>query len=208
MKKLIYLVALFFTIPLISQEKSNIIAVVGETEKEIIYQNYTVIIGLQQVMLYDGQSEVEATSLENATSNYKKKLEEIGIDFNRLKRNIYYEFSMSYGQNRETAYYYFRTADLDEIKKIINLKSTGASIVSSEIEPKELTDQELAELSLKAIENARQKANNIAKKLNKTIGDIVNITDLNTNAQYIQSNGTKSLQPHSLNVSFELISKK
>lgn len=204
MKKLIYLVALFFTIPLISQEQSNTISVIGETEKTITDENYTVIIALQQIMVYDGQVEVEATSLEDVTRNYIKKLDEAGIDFSRFRRNNYYELAMSYGQNREAAYYYLKTTNKDEARKIINLKSSGVSVASSEVESKKLTDKELAALSVKAIENARQKAELIAKKLNKTIGEIVSISDQNTNAQYNQSYGTKSLQPHSVTVAFEL----
>ncbi|WP_405292431.1 SIMPL domain-containing protein [Algibacter sp. Ld11] len=204
MKKLIYLVALFFTIPLVSQEQNNTIEVLGETEKRIADQNYTVIIALQQIMVYDGQVEVEATSLEDVKRNYIKKLDEIGIDFSRFKRNTYYELAMSYGQSREAAYYYLRTTNKDEARKIINLKSSGASIASSEVEPKKLTNQELSELSTKAIENARKKAELISKQINKTIGEIVSISDLNTNTQYIQSYGTTSLQPHSVTVTFEL----
>ena len=204
MKKLIYLVALFFTIPLVSQEQNNTIEVLGETEKRIADQNYTVIIALQQIMVYDGQVEVEATSLEDVKRNYIKKLDEIGIDFSRFRRNTYYELAMSYGQNREAAYYYLRTTNKDEARKIINLKSSGASIASSEVEPKKLTNQELSELSTKAIENARKKAELISKQINKTIGEIVSISDLNTNTQYIQSYGTTSLQPHSVTVTFEL----
>ncbi|MEL0652661.1 SIMPL domain-containing protein [Algibacter sp. TI.3.09] len=204
MKKLIYLVALFCTIPLISQEQSNTISVIGETEKTIIDQNYTVIIALQQIMVYDGQVEVEATSLEDVTRNYIKKLNEAGIDFSRFRRNTYYELAMSYGQNRETAYYYLKTTNKDEARKIINLKASGVSVASSEVEPKKLTDKELAALSTKAIENAREKAELIAKKLNKTIGKIVSISDQNTNTQYIQSYGTTSLQPHSVTIAFEL----
>lgn len=204
MKKLIYLVALFFTIPLVSQEQNNTIEVLGETEKRIADQNYTVIIALQQIMVYDGQVEVEATSLEDVKRNYIKKLDEIGIDFSRFRRNTYYELALSYGQNREAAYYYLRTTNKDEARKIINLKSSGASIASSEVEPKKLTNQELSELSTQAIENARKKAELISKQINKTIGEIVSISDLNTNTQYIQSYGTTSLQPHSVTVTFEL----
>ena len=204
MKKLIYLIALFFTIPLISQEQSNTISVIGETEKTITDENYTVIIALQQIMVYDGQVEVEATSLEDVTRNYIKKLDEAGIDFSRFRRNNYYELVMSYGQNREAAYYYLKTTNKDEARKIINLKSSGVSVASSEVESKKLTDKELVALSVKAIENARQKAELIAKKLNKTIGEIVSISDQNTNAQYNQSYGTNKLQPHSVTVAFEL----
>ena len=56
----------------------------------------------------------------------------------------------------------------------------------------------------KAIDDAKEKAEALAKKLDKTIGDIVAIADQNTNMQYIQSYGTSTVQSHSVTVTFEL----
>ena len=207
MKKLIYLVVLLFTIPLISQECNHSIVVIGETKKTVVDDSYNILISLQQIMVYEGQGEVEATSLDLVRKNYIKKLEEVGIDFSRFRRNTYYEFAMSYSQNRESESYYLKTSNQEEVRKIIRLKSAGMSISNIEVETKELTDKQLVELSVKAIDNAKDKAKAIAKKMNKTLGEIISISDQNTSGQYIQSYGASTMQPHSVTVSFELKQK-
>lgn len=204
MKKLIYIIALLLAIIANSQEKENTITVIGETDKNLVDENYVVLIALQQVLVYEGSAEVEATSLKVVKQNVIKKLKDLDIDFNRFKRNTYYEFSMAYSQNRESAYYFLKTSNKEEVRKILNLKSAGVSIANIEVETTALTDPELVDLSAKAIANARERATAIARKINKSIGEVVSITDQNTNSQYLQSYGTTTLQPHSVTVTFEL----
>ena len=204
MKKLILLIALVFTVPLIAQEHKNTITVIGETDNTINNQTYTILIALQQILVYEGQTEVEATSLKEVKKNYINKLGDTGIDFSRFRRNTYYEFAMSYGQNRESEYYYLKTSNEDDVRKIINLKLAGVSIANTEIEAIKLTNNQLVDLSKKAIDNAKIKAEALAKEMEKTIGDIVAISDQNTSAQYIQNYGTSTVQTYSVTVSFEL----
>ena len=40
--------------------------------------------------------------------------------------------------------------------------------------------------------------------MDKTIGAVVSVSDLNTNIQYVQSYGTSTLQIHGVTVTFEL----
>ncbi|EPR74939.1 hypothetical protein ADIWIN_0026 [Winogradskyella psychrotolerans RS-3] len=204
MKKIIFLMALLFTVPLIAQEHKNTITVVGETETIVDDDSYIVLIGLQQVLVYEGQGEVEVTSLDEVKKNYIKKLEASGIEFSQFTRNTYYEFAMSYSQNRESEYYHFKTSNKEDVRKLSKLKSAGMSVVNTEVEAKKLTNEQLVDLSKKAIDNAKERANALAKEMNKTIGEIISIVDQNSSAQYIQSYGTSTLQSHAVTVSFEL----
>ena len=194
-----------FALPSIAQDNKNTISVIGETEKQVLDDSYTILITLQQIMVYEGQGEVEATSLDVVKENYIKKTAEVGIDFNKFKRNTYYEFAMSYSRNRESACYYLKTSDKAEVRKIMLLKSAGMSITNIDIETKKLTEQELVELSAKAIANAKERAKAMAKKMNKTIGEIVSISDTNTSKQYVLDYGTSGTQTHTVSVSFELL---
>ncbi|MFB9052149.1 SIMPL domain-containing protein [Formosa undariae] len=205
MKNIIYLMVLMFALPSIAQDNKNTISVIGETEKQALDDSYIILITLQQVMVYEGQGEVEATSLDVVKENYIKKAAEAGIDFNKFKRNTYYEFAISYSQNRESASYYLKTSDKAEVRKIMLLKSAGMSITNIDIETNKLTEQELVELSVKAIANAKERAKAMAKKMNKTIGEIVSISDTNTSKQYVLDYGTSGTQTHSVSVSFELL---
>ena len=204
MKNIIYLVVLMFALPAFAQDSNNTITVVGETQKQVLDDSYIILITLQQIMVYEGQGEIEATSLDLVRENYIKKAEAAGIDFSKFKRNTYYEFAMSYSLNRESACYYLKTSDKDEVRKIMQLKSAGVSIENVDMKSAKLTDQELVELSTLAIENARVRAEAIAGKLNKLIGEIVNISDANTSEQYVLDYGTSNTQAHSVSVSFEL----
>ena len=196
--------ALLFTVPLIAQEHKNTITVVGETETIVDDDSYIVLIALQQVLVYEGQGEVEVTSLDEVKKNYIKKLEASGIEFSQFTRNTYYEFAMSYSQNRASEYYHFKTSNKEDVRKLSKLKSAGMSVVNTEVEAKKLTNEQLVDLSIKAIDNAKEKANALAKELNKTIGEIVSIVDQNVSTQYIQSYGTSTSQIHVVSVSFEL----
>ncbi|WP_178984536.1 SIMPL domain-containing protein [Winogradskyella helgolandensis] len=204
MKKIIFLMALLFTVPLIAQDHKNTITVVGETETIVDDDSYIVLIALQQVLVYEGQGEVEVTALDEVKKNYIKKVEASGIDFNQFTRNTYYEFAMSYSQNRESEYYHFKTSNKEDVRKLSKLKSAGMSVVNTEVEAKKLTNEQLVDLSKKAIDNAKEKANALAKELNKSIGEIISIVDQNSSAQYIQSYGTSTSQSHAVTVSFEL----
>lgn len=196
--------AVLFALPSIAQEHVNTITVVGETEKEVEDSSYTILISLQQIMVYEGQGEVEVSSVEEVKKNYINKLNEIGIDFTRFDRNTYYEFAASYSQNRETQYYFFKTSNKEDVRKIVNLKLAGISISDTVIEASKLSNEELVSLSNKAIDNAREKATLLAKKMNKTIGEITAIIDQNTSEQYVQNYGTSISQSHTVTVSFEL----
>jgi len=204
MKKFILLIALVFTAPLVAQENHNTITVIGETDTKVDDQNYTILIAIQQIMVYEGQSEVEATSIEVVKENYINKLADLGIDFSRFRRNTYYEFSMAYGQNRKSEYYHLKTSNKDDVKKIIQIKQAGTTVVNVDIEANKLSTKQLAELSKQAIDDARDKADALASKLEKTTGEIVTIADQNTTLQYIQNYGTSSVQSHSVTVTFEL----
>ena len=204
MKKVIFFLSFLFAMPGMAQDNKNTIEVYGEVEKTVLDDNYTVLIAMQQILVYDGQVEVEATSLDDVIEKAIKNFKAIGIDFKRFKRSTYYEFSSAYGQGRESAYYYLNTADEEEVRKIIKLKSSGMSVTNIEVEAKKLSGEQLADLSLQAITNAKEKAELIAKKMNKTIGDIVSVSDQNTNMQYVQSYGTSVSQIHGVTVTFEL----
>jgi uncharacterized protein YggE len=204
MKKIILLMVVLFTLSSIAQENRNIITVVGETEISVEDSSYTILVSLQQILVYEGQGEVEVASVSKVKDNYIKKLDDLGIDFNRFHRNEYYEFASTYGQGRVTEYYYLKTSNKDDVRKIINLKLAGTSITNTEIKANKLTNDQLVNLAKKAIDNAREKAESLAKKMNKTVGEIVNIVDKNTSEHHTQSYGTSRLQSHVVTVSFEL----
>ena len=196
--------AVLFSLSSIAQDNRNTITVVGETETAVEGSSYTILISLQQILVYEGQGEVEVASINEVKNNYINKLGEMGVDFSRFRRSEYYEFASSYGQSRITEYYYLKTENKDDIRKVISLKLAGTTIVNTEIEAKKLTSDQLVKLAKKAMDNAKEKAEKIAKKMNKNIGEIVTFVDQNVSEQYIHSYGTSKKQTRLVTVTFEL----
>ncbi|PNW26324.1 SIMPL domain-containing protein [Formosa algae] len=202
MRTIIYALIVLLTLPTFAQDSNHTIEVLGEVEKEVLPEYYNIIITLQDVTVYESQGEMVVTPLESVQQNFTLKAS--GIDFNRFIRNTYYEFAMSYSQGKATACYNLQTSDQDEVRTILQLKSAGVSIANIDMEPIKFSDAQLVDLSVQAIENAKVKAQAIAKKMNKSIGEIVSISDPNTSQQYIQTYGVSKTQTHSVTVSFEL----
>ncbi|MEE9364770.1 MAG: hypothetical protein V3U92_19390 [Cellulophaga sp.] len=203
MKKFIYLMLLVFTIPLVAQESEKTITVVGETEKTVIGNKYSIIISLKQIIA-DGYQQMEPKSLDQVKELYAKKLKENGLDFSKFKRNVSYEFAVSYSEKRETSFYHFSTTNENEVRKIFKLAVNGTTIVNVEVTTEKLTYEQLAILSNKAIDDAKIAAKLLAKKINKNIGAILRVIDNNSKTQFVNSYGINDVQTHNVTVTFEL----
>ncbi len=78
------------------------------------------------------------------------------------------------------------------------------SVANTEIEPNKLSKEQLVNLSEKAIDNARKKAEALATKIDKTIGEVVAVVDQNTSAAVYAKLWDSTSQTHTVTVSFEL----
>jgi len=72
----------------------------------------------------------------------------------------------------------YKTDSLQMAQKFLSIKSDGV-FKSDSIMWIELTDEEMAEYSKKAFENAKQKATDIAINIGKNLGDVISIEDTN-----------------------------
>ncbi len=203
MKKFIYLTILVISIPVFGQQVQKKITVIGEAEKTVVAHNYTITVALQQIMA-DGYQLMNPISLVEVHENYMKTLKDHGLDFSQFKRNLYYEFAYGYSEKRNTAYYQFSTVNKEDIATIKKLAVQGVSIMNIEITPKNLTIEELANLSNAAIEDAKLKAKALAKKMKKRVGPILEVVDNNAKTQSIDAYTLSNKQAHYVTVVFEL----
>ncbi len=175
MKKLIIAVLLLIAANTFAQEKTsskNTISVSSNVKfkKEVKGYRVKLILGLDQM----GYGNNECNSLEELKKKYFDKLKEKGIDPAQLEEKKIEYLSMYY--QREGTVYYYEAATEEEVTKILSTKVNG--VTSNGLEYKVEIDNDVYDsLIEKAIHQAKDKANRIAKKVNKKVGEIAMISD-------------------------------
>jgi uncharacterized protein YggE len=174
MKKIILVTIAFISIATATvkaQESKSFIEVVGTTTYKRTVEQYNVTIIITEDALYNNGSERFAELKET----YLTRVKDSGIDTSKLKEN---EFQyLTTGYVKEGTVLSFETKFKDELIKLLKIKSRGV-IIYNRYATYKPTDIEA--LSKKAIENARQKAEGIAKNINKKLGTIIAIEDNNS----------------------------
>jgi len=175
MRKLIIAVLLLIAGNTIAQESTstkNTISVSSNVKftKEVKAYRVKLIMGLDQM----GYGNNECNTLDELKKKYFDKLKEKGIDPTKLEEKKIEYLSMYY-QREGTVYYYEATTE-EEVSKILSAKVNG--VTNNGLEYKtEMDDALYDSLIEKAIKQAKDKANRIAKKANKKVGEIAMISD-------------------------------
>ena len=187
---------------LFAQNDQNTLSV-GGVHKYSISPEYkaNMVISMSNVY-YD----VETMTYSSIKSAYLDKLANVGISSDRLKENeLQYLLA---GYDKEGTILTFTTKSLQEMSKFLRVKSIGVTKSDSNLVV-ELTDGQMAEYAKLAFDNAKQKAEALAKKIGRTVGKAVSISDTNSNKIYDSmyygyGNSFDSKEYH-ISVSFELL---
>ncbi|PIB38485.1 SIMPL domain-containing protein [Maribacter sp. 4G9] len=199
-KSLLLLFFLCFLNTLFAQENPNTINTNGTYEYDFA-PTYTssMIISLNNVY-YDAQT----VSLEELKKTYLDKLRQAGLDTSKLK-----EDPLSYalmGYEKDGIILTYTTDSLEEIQNFLLVMSMGVSRSETSMKAR-LTDSQMADYAHKAYENAKQKAEAIAKKIGRSVGKVIYISDGNNeeiNESLYYGNAVKK-RTYYLNASFELL---
>ncbi|RRQ47860.1 SIMPL domain-containing protein [Maribacter algicola] len=199
-KSLLLLFFLCFLNTLFAQESPNTINTNGTYEYDFA-PTYTssMIVSLNNVY-YDAQT----VSLEELKKTYKDKLGQAGLDTSKLK-----EDPLSYalmGYEKDGIILTYTTDSLEEMQNFLLVKSMGVSRSETSMKAR-LTDSQMADYAHKAYENAKQKAEAIAKKIGRSVGKVIYISDGNNeeiNESLYYGNAIKK-RTYYLNASFELL---
>lgn len=199
-KSLLLLFFLCFLNTLFAQESPNTINTNGTYEYDFA-PTYTssMIISLNNVY-YDAQT----VSLEELKKTYLDKLGQAGLDTSKLK-----EDPLSYalmGYEKDGIILTYTTDSLEEMQNFLLVKSMGVSRSETSMKAR-LTDSQMADYAHKAYENAKQKAEAIAKKIGRSVGKVIYISDGNNeeiNESLYYGNAIKK-RTYYLNASFELL---
>lgn len=204
MKNIIVILTVLLSTAAMSQDVPSI-KIVGEIPYNIEkIKNYVIHIQLKDVKS-DGYSNFETKTLDEVKAEYKNKLTSIGVDFNKFSEDrnqfIYSGYSDNYN---ESAYFKYISNSETETINIIKTKIPGSMIQNVEINTEHFSSEKIGELSALAIKNAKEKAEKVAKNLNKKLGEIISINDRNYSTPTYTYYGVENLR-YVVEVKFELL---
>lgn len=201
MKKIsICLITLFVTMTSFAQNTPNTISVSGN-------YSYTVQPELTAKMILSLSNvyyDAPGLNLPELKSTYLNNISKAGLDKNMVKEDELAYAMMGY--EKEGVILEFKTKSLEQLKTFLNVKALGVSKSDASIEFT-LTDDEMANYAKLAYDNAKSKAEAIAKKIGRTVGKAIYISDSNNNkvseSLYYATDITS--RDYYLTVSFELL---
>jgi hypothetical protein len=148
---------------------------------------------------YDAQT----MSLSEIKSGYLDKLAKVGISSNCLTEDPLHYALLGY--EKEGLILEFKTNSLEEMQKFLMVKSIGVTRSDTTLKA-ELTDAQMAEYAKVAFDDAKKKAQGIASKIGREIGNAIYVSD--TNYQKISESmyygNTDQERDYYISVSFEL----
>ncbi len=201
MKKIVLnLIVLFITMTGIAQTNSNSINVNGYYEY-VIKPEYKarMIISMNNVY-YDAPG---MTFIEIKKS-YLDNLAKAGIQTNSITDDELAYATLGY--DKEGTIIEYKTKTIGDLQKFLETKSLGVTKSDATLEAK-FTDEELANYAKIAFDNAKKKAENIAKKIDRKIGKAIFINDTNSSVltESLYYNSSDNNRTYQISVSFELL---
>lgn len=201
MKNIITVVSiLFLSITTMAQNTPNTISVNGNHSYSV-QPEFTakMMISLNNIY-YDAPgmtfAEIKATYMNN--------LSKAGISKAKISEDDLAYAIMGY--EKEGTMVSLKTTSLEELKTFLGVKSLGVSRSETMMEFN-LSDDEMATYAKIAFNNAKAKAEAIAKKIGKTVGEVTSISDSNTNkvSGSLYYTNEINTRDYYISVSFELL---
>lgn len=204
----LFIIATLFLIgtPLVSSAQSandNFIKIVGKSSQTIQSNGLRVTLELTELERNEYQK-VREKSMDEIKQDLSEALTKLGYSIDDLSE-VFPPYS-GYGKTKQERHTIDVKSENDakELYKldIKGLKATGVIYLFPEdlgINPDDLTK--------KALEDARSKADDLAKKSNKKVGNILNINESNTNeyTRPINSKQKELVVKYNVVVTFELL---
>lgn len=177
MKKYFFFLALVFFSFHKSQSTERFIRIVGNSAYTFKADSYRVYFNVSEI-LPNEYAKTEYKSLESNQAELNENLKKLGVKENQLMinyKNRSLSYSGAYG-NAKMNFFYIDIDNKDLLNKILALKSNGFKIEMTKFI---FNDNKNAEFDLakSAIEDAKRKAEKIAKEINMKVGKILNIED-------------------------------
>ncbi|MBU2995087.1 hypothetical protein KO500_01515 [Cellulophaga baltica] len=201
MKKLAFnLIILLMTMTGIAQTTPNSISVYGSYEYQIKPEYKARMIISMNNVYYDAPG----MAFPEIKKSYLDNLTKAGIQINSITDDALGYATLGY--EKEGTIIEYKTKDLNNLKKFLETKGLGVTKSDATIETT-FTDEELANYAKLAYDNAKKKAENIAKKIDRKIGNAIFISDTNGNilTESLYYNSSDTNRTYQITVSFELL---
>lgn len=198
MKSILLKILILITVSVTAQNNQSVIEVNGTAEYTKTVKYYEAKVIVTQELAYSGPT-IAFTELKE---KYFNDLKKAGIDTSKIT-----ESKLGYlvqGYQKKGILLTYKTTSKEKFTNFLSVKTYGVQINQSNV-ILTLTDEQMANLSKKAIQNARAKADRIAKNINKSVVGVSKISDYNTNETseslyiYLQDKAT-----YNCTVKFEL----
>ncbi len=200
MKKVVLSMAmLLMTVGVFAQNFQNNITVNGNHKYSIAPEYSSKMIVSLNNVYYDAQT----MSLSEVKSGYLDKLGKVGISSDRLKEDPLHYALLGY--EKEGLILEFKTNSLEEMQKFLAVKSIGVTRSDTTLEA-ELTDAQMADYAKAAFDNAKKKAQGLAAKIGREIGQAIYVSDTNYKkiSESMYYGNTNQDRDYYISVSFEL----
>ncbi|MDP5228943.1 MAG: SIMPL domain-containing protein [Cellulophaga sp.] len=201
MKNLITLLPiLLLTMTSMAQNTQNIISVSGNHE----YKVQPELTAKMMISLNNIYYDAPGMTFPEIKTSYMNNLSKAGISKAKISEDDLAYTIMGY--EKEGTIIAFKTTSIEELKTFLGVKSLGVS--RSETTMKfTLTDEEMANYAKLAFENAKSKAEALAKKIGRTVGKVSTISDNNSNkvSGSLYYTNEINTRDYYISVSFELL---
>ena len=204
MKKSTYLIILTLLISncINAQSTDRFIRIIGNSNKEIKADKAKIYFSVSEIK-ESNYNNSESQTYDEVYNDVISKFEENGYKTNHINEPNE-NLRRNYGNNSKE---FFIIANYDDLKKFHNINNPGFRIKKTTF-LFSLTNKNLeSELSLQAINDAKQKAKNICQEIDKKVGKILNIEvkegDLFSNKT--ESKNDKFMITYKVTITFKLI---
>ncbi|QCX39924.1 SIMPL domain-containing protein [Aureibaculum algae] len=171
------------------------IDVSGQVEYSREVEKYSTTIIVSEDLAYNSYD--ENTSFDKIKSDYFDKLKSNNVNVSQLKEDALAYTAMGY--RKKGMVYQFETTSQSKFIELLSTGFSGVNINEKYVYYKPLTSQQVEDLSKKAIEDAKTRAELIAKSAGKKIGTIFTLNNYREESKRAFYN-TRDLTDHVFNI--------
>ena len=200
---------LLFTQTLIAQDfKQNIIRIVGNCTETFQYTDLSVKIKITEVQP-DQYRQIRYKSIEQIKAELVEKLKQSNFNTNDIRSDFDYKNYRGNYDKTITEHITLRLKNLAEAEKNYKLSVDGVSVEKIDFDFNQITQATEDKMAQCAVEDAKRKAEALAKQNNKKIGRIISLEDRSGGCcrkapESYDSKSSIDLK-YSINVIFELL---
>jgi len=206
MKELFFYLFLCF-LPLIGfSQEQNFINVSGFSDLTIQSESIRLTLQLTEIQRNE-YNKIREKSIDEILEDLDANLKSIGSSRKDIVE-VWPPNKNSNYKTQNTIKYYFYAKNVEEAKNVARFQVKGLKLMAVKYYYPEDIEIDFEVLAKQALENAQEKADFLAKRVNKKLGKIINISDQSQPLKDLNNNYTteeSTTITYKLNVTYELL---